>query len=500
MSPERDRPLNVLLITSDQQRWDTLGRLNPAIRTPNLDRLAERGILFERGYTVNPVCTPSRCSLLTGQYPSRHGCFHVGTSLPADYGPTVAEAFADAGYATSLIGKAHFQACKDPVSPESAPHVHDLDHFDGWHGPYFGFEHAELVIGHTSEPHAGGMHYGAWLRQQGVERSEFFDIHDYDHYGAWSLPEALHGSTWVADRSIAAVDRARDEDRPFFLWASFQDPHNPYVTPEPWASMYDAQNMPAAVPMPDVDDRPAFYRSLAAGEFYGDDPDLQERAWGDVKIRPELSAAEVGAVRAVYYGMVSLMDRHIGRLLDHLEADGRLDNTLVVFTSDHGDYLGDHGLFGKGLPAYEAMQRVPFVVAHPDCRRRGARSGALQSLVDIERSCLEAAGLAATPQSQGVSQVGSWIDPGHAARDHALFEFRPAQGPFVQRTCITETHKLVTYDRRDEGELYDLQADPQQTHNLFGAPGQSEEQACLQEFVEAARPAEDVVRERRAVA
>ncbi len=161
--------MNILLITSDQQRWDCLGRQNPEIRTPNLDRLADRGILFDRAYTVNPVCTPTRCSILTSEYPSRHGCFHVGTSLPENYGPTVADRFSDAGYATSLIGKAHFQACKDPASLESAPKVHDLDHFDDWFGPYFGFDHAELVIGHTSEPHASGMHYGAWLRNKGVD-------------------------------------------------------------------------------------------------------------------------------------------------------------------------------------------------------------------------------------------------------------------------------------------------------------------------------------------
>ena len=229
--------MNILLITSDQQRPDAMGCVNPSIRTPHLDRLASEGIVFDRAYTVNPVCTPSRCSMLTGQYPSRHGCFHVGTNLPDDYGPTVAHQLADAGYFTALLGKAHFQACKDPASFESAPHVHDLDFFRNWSGPYFGFEHAKLVIGHTSEPHAGGMNYGAWLADQGIDLKRYFDIHDYDHFGSWSLPEERHGSKWVADESILAMDRAIDAKQPFFVWASFQDPHNPYVTPEPWASM-----------------------------------------------------------------------------------------------------------------------------------------------------------------------------------------------------------------------------------------------------------------------
>lgn len=491
--------MNILLITSDQQRWDTIGRLNPAIETPNLDRLAERGILFDRGYTVNPVCTPSRCSILTGTYPSRHGCFHVGTTLPEDYGPTVAHRFSEAGYATSLIGKAHFQSCKDEVSLESAPRVHDLDYFDQWQGPYFGFDHAELVIGHTSEPHACGMHYGAWLRSQGVDLDKHFGNHHYDHYGVWSLPEHLHGSTWVADRTIAAVDRAKAAGQPFFLWSSFQDPHNPYVAPEPWASMYDASDVPEPVAAHDLSAKPDFYRTLSEGAFYGDDPQLQDKAWGDAKIRPKLSADDVQAVRAINYGMVSLMDRHIGRILDRLEADGTIDETLIVFASDHGDYLGDYGFWGKGLPAYECTQRVPFIVAHPSCANRGQTSHALQSLVDIEASCLDAVGLSPLDESQGVVQTSSWIDPTVEVRDHCLHEFRPAQGPYKQRTYIESTYKLVLYDTRDYGELYDLEADPLQERNLYDDPNYADVRKSLEDRYGAAE-GEDLVRVRTAVA
>jgi arylsulfatase A-like enzyme len=492
--------MNILLITSDQQRWDALGRLNPAIHTPNLDRLAECGILFDRAYTVNPVCTPSRCSILTGQYPSRHGCFHVGTNLPDDYGPTVAHRFADAGYATGLLGKAHFQACKDPASLESAPKVHDLDYFDNWHGPYFGFEHAELVIGHTCEPHAAGMHYGAWLRSRGIDLTRHFDIHDYDHFGPWSLAGEHHGSAWVAERTISAIDRAQDEDRPFFLWASFQDPHNPYVTPEPWASLHDAVDMPAPVACSENGDKPDFYESLMDGEFYGQDPELQDRAWGDVKIRPSLRAEEIAQLRAVYYGMISLMDHHIGRLLDRLEADGTIDDTVIIFASDHGDYLGDHGLWGKGLPTYEAMQRLPFIVAHPGCQRRGETSHALQSLVDIESTCLDIAGIAPTPGTQGISQKQAWLDPGASVRDHCLLDFRPAQGPFKQRTFIESRYKLVVYDTRAYGELYDLYADPHQQRNLYADPAYRTERDRLEAKYVVTHGVDDLVRQRMAVA
>ncbi len=492
--------MNILLITSDQQRWDCIGRLNPAIKTPNLDRLAARGITFDRAYTVNPVCTPSRCTMLTGEYPSRHGCWHVGTNLPEDYPHTVASEFAAAGYATALLGKAHFQACKDPASPESAPAVHDLDHFDHWHGPYFGFEHAELVIGHTSEPHAAGMHYGAWLRSRGVNLSDHFDIHDYDHFGPWDLPPEHHGSTWVADRTLAAIDRARTAEKPFFVWASFQDPHNPYVTPEPWASLHDPANMPDPIPAGEVDDRPEFYAALNRGEFYGDDPELQERAWGDAKVRPELSDNDIARLRSVYCGMISLMDQQIGRLLDQLEADGSIDDTLIVFTSDHGDYLGDHGLWGKGLPAYESMQRVPFIVAHPSCQNPGSVNHALQSLIDIPATCLGASGLHVPDNYQGVSQEAAWIDSTVSRRDHCRLEFRPAQGPFKQQTFIENSYKLVLYNTRDYGELYDLEADPWQTRNLFDSKSHRKLRDDMLDRYPLPDSAQDVVRPRMAVA
>ena len=493
-------PLNVLLITSDQHRWDCIGRLNPAIKTPNLDRLSARGITFDRAYTVNPVCTPSRCTLLTGEYPSRHGCYHVGTNLPENYPHTMAAEFADAGYATGLLGKAHFQACKDPASPESAPAVHNLDHFDQWHGPYFGFDHAELVIGHTSEPHAAGMHYGALLRQQGVDLKQFFDIHDYDHFGAWDLPAEQHGSTWVASRTLAAIDRAKTDKKPFMLLASFQDPHNPYVTPEPWASLHDPAALPAPAPAADNAAKPDFYAALARGEFYGNDPELQHKVWGDAKIRPERSPADIARLHAIYYGMVSLMDQQIGRLLDRLEADGTIEHTVIIFTSDHGDYLGDHGLWGKGLPAYEGMQRVPFIVAHPHCQHRGAISHALQSLVDIPLTCLVAAGLTVPETYQGVCQLGAWIDPATTVRDHCRLEFRPAEGPFKQHTFIEHRYKLVLYDTRDYGELYDLENDPHQSQNLFASLDHLDQRSAMLAKYRVRETEPDRIRTRMAIA
>jgi uncharacterized sulfatase len=485
--------MNFLLITSDQQRWDAIGSVNSAIRTPNLDALAREGIRFEQAYTVNPVCTPSRCSMLTGQYPSRHGCWHVGTSLPADYTPSVAGEFSRAGYFTALLGKSHFRPCRDPQSFEAPPHIHDLDFFRRWSGPYHGFEYAQLVIGHTCEPHACGMHYGAWLADQGVNLKDYFDTHSYTDFGQWELPAEFHGSKWVADMTIDAMDRAAQQRKPFFLWSSFQDPHNPYIVPAPWDTLHPLDNLPAPAPMRlKPNDKPDFYKALSDGIDYDKAlPALSNRGWGDCGIQPCLSVSDIRKLYQAYYGMVALMDHHIGRIIAALRDRGQLENTVIVFTTDHGDYLGHHGLWGKGLPIYDDIQRLPFIVRHPDCLARGQASRAIQSLVDIPVTLLSLAGLPVPETMQGVSQARAWADASKHARDAAIVEFRPSQGEYMQWTIVDAQHKLAVYETQTYGELYDVICDPDFERNLFDAPEARDIRArllsSLQPHIEAAR-------------
>lgn len=504
-----NRP-NILLITTDQQRWDALGRLNPAIKTPNIDRLCDRGILFERAYCPSPVCTSSRVSILTGQYPSRHGCYTIGTSLPEDY-PTIPQELSQQGYFTGLIGKAHFRSCIAPDSFEAAPHIHDREFFRKWNGPYHGFEHCQLVIGHTTEPHSAGMHYGLWLEDRGVAIENYFGSQfPYTGFGQWDLPEDLHPSKWVADCTLEAINKAAASDRPFFVWASFQDPHNPCVVPEPWASMYDPQEVPLRPGYRDgeFDDRAPFYReaAFATQNSYGDDPLFPngEHDWftsfGNAFCKYSGTDDERRKITASYYGMVSLLDHQVGRILDHLEATGQLGNTIIVFTTDHGELLGHHGLWWKGLPTFEDVQRVPLIVAHPQCKTPGARSRALQSLVDFGATFLSATGTPAPFGQQGVDQSQSWIDPNCATRDQVLIEFRPTEGAFMQTTVVAEEGKLVLYNQRPEyNELYDLNNDPDQSRNLW----MREESRALRErlmlrFADAELQKEGILRPRLA--
>jgi uncharacterized sulfatase len=499
--------LNVLLITTDQQRWDTIASNNPLIETPNIDRLYKRGISFSRAYTCNAVCTPSRVSILTGHYPSKHGCYTIGNSLPADY-PTAAQVFSDNDYFTGLIGKAHFRSCIDKTSFEAAPKVHDRDFFRNWTGPYHGFSYAKLAIAHTVESHACGMHYGAWLEDNGVDTSKYFGNYGYTDFGTWDLPEQYSNSHWTADETLDAFEIAQEQEKPFFIWTSFQDPHSPCFVPEPWASMYDREKMPIySLKDGEMDDKPPFYKSPVEGkgEKYGTDEELRvKKNWGTEHTISNLSFMTDEMKKetmAIYYGMVSQLDHHIGRILDYLEEKNMIDNTLIVFTSDHGDYMGNHGMWWKGLPTYEDMQRLPFVASHPDCKTPGTKSDALQSIVDLPYTFLEVAGIEVPAGYQGVDQNASWIDSSDKVRDWAMVEFRPTESAFMQKTYIEDTYKLVVYHDRNYGELYDIKKDYDQMHNLWDEPEYAQIKCdMIMRFISAEMEKDGKLRPRTAIA
>ncbi|MFV0416576.1 MAG: sulfatase, partial [Chthoniobacterales bacterium] len=372
---------NILFITSDQQHWRTLGRNLPGIQTPNLDRLANEGTLFRRAYCPNPTCTPTRASMITGLQPSRHGAWSLGTKLPEDV-PTVGSLFSEAGYETSLIGKAHFQpllVTEEFSSMESYPLMKDLDFWRDFHGPFYGFDYVEVARNHADESHVG-QHYAIWMEEKGLNDWEkhfqnrwnqfsFGDTVNPPQKHRWTLPEEFHMNAWIADRTNARIDKAQQDGKPFFLWASFFDPHPPYLVPEPWNTLYD----PAALDVPALDPEEVENMAPIVREALKENPDFSP--WEETshlshglhshKHDREDLAKDI----AVYYGMVSMMDKYIGRILDHLDATGQADNTLVVFTSDHGHYYGHHGLIAKGPFHYDDGIRVPFIARGPGCQR-----------------------------------------------------------------------------------------------------------------------------------
>jgi arylsulfatase A-like enzyme len=482
MTPTR-RP-NILLITSDQQHWFTLGCMNPEIQTPNLDRLAAQGMLCTRAYTVNPTCTPTRASIITGKYPSQHGAWTLGTKLSEDV-HTIGEDFTDAGYETALVGKAHFQplmGTDEFPSLESHPLMQDLDFWRKFHGPFYGFQHVELARNHTDEAHVG-QHYALWMEEKGLTNWRDYYLpptgNNDAQYLTWDIPEEFHYDTWISERSCAMLDHYAAEDRPFFLWSSFFDPHPKYLVPKPWDTMYD----PAAVTLPHVtrgehDANPPHFQLTQQV-----DPDFspwKESGFGNHGFHSHLhDNDDMRRAIAVYYGMISLMDKHIGVILDKLEALALADNTLVVFTTDHGHFFGQHGLNAKGAFHYEDMIKLPFIVRQPGAVPAGVRSDALQSIVDLPVTFLETAGIPVPRDMTGVDQGPVWRGEAASARDHIICENHHEPTTIHVKTYVDKRYKLTVYYNRPYGELFDLQEDPGELRNLWDDPASAELKAGL---------------------
>lgn len=485
---------NILLITSDQQHYDTLGFANPRIQTPALDRLAREGTNFSRAYCPNPVCSPSRASIITGLYPSSHHCWTIGVKLPEDV-PTVGDELRRHGYDTSLIGKAHFQplASKPDIpggeSIECQPVLRDLDFWRDFRGPWYGFEHIETARMHADESHTG-QHYAIWMESKGLKNwPDYFYGTDgkpgplalktvpgpgygWREPGPWKLPTELHYTTWTAERTIANIRAAVQRDQPFFCWSSFHDPHPPYAVPDPWASMYDPADMPIGRYVEgEFDHMPPPYAKTRQPHDHAFWSQFQEPGGHGVHGYHSHVHDEAMLRRsvAVYYGMVSFMDQQIGRILQSLDDLGIAENTIVVFTTDHGHFLGQHGLIAKGPFHYEDVIRLPFIVRWPDRVTRGGQSAAIQSLVDLAPTFLDAAGIAVPGLMQGVSQADTWCG-GSAARDHALVENRHQPTKVDLRTLVTERYKLTLYREQPWGELFDLHDDPNELRNRFDDP------------------------------
>lgn len=472
---------NILLITSDQQHYGTLGVANPRIHTPALDRIAKEGTRFTRAYTPNPVCSPTRASIITGLYPSEHGCWTIGVKLPEDV-PTVGQTFSGQGYRTGLIGKAHFQplaSTPESSSLEAQPTMRDLDFWRQFWGPWYGFDHVEVNRNHADETHAG-QHYAIWMEEKGLKNwRDYFqpwppDPNRKRRQHTWDLPQEFHYTRFVGERSRAFVKQAHDGNIPFFLWASFADPHPPYLVPEPWASMYRPEDMePGALVPGEHDKNPPHFRKTQEEK-----PDYSEYAetFANHGFTSHLHTREaLQKNMATYYGMISFMDEEIGKILEQLDELGIADNTLIVFSTDHGHFLGQHGLNAKGAFHYEDLVRVPFLVRYPGHVPAGRVSEALQSTVDLTPTFLAAAALPVPGYMQGLNELPCWEGEVPAVRDHAIVENRHQPTKVHLRTYIDQRYKITVYRDREYGELFDLQEDPGEIDNRWDDPSA----ACL---------------------
>ena len=478
---------NIILITSDQQRADCNGFENPHIRTPHLDGLARRGTRFSACITPNLVCQPSRASILTGLLPLTHGVWDNGVDLDARIGADgFAGTLARAGYQTAFLGKAHF-ATKATFHATGSPECRfsQSEYGAGWTGPYMGFQHVELaVLGHMhrarplERPPMG--HYERWLiargeNEEGLKRWAAETRPDSGAAQTWysALPVAWHTSTWVGDRTIAWLNGQRDKARPFCVWASFPDPHHPFDCPEPWSLMYD----PKGVPLPkhrarDLERRPWWHKAVLESRPQLADPELLKfRAEGSRV--PEQSDRQLAEMTANYYGMISLIDHNVGRILTALSDLRLAGDTLVVYTTDHGELLGNHGLFLKHPIPYEDLLRVTMVAQGPGVAAGKVVSEPVSTL-DLAATFYEYAGIAEPAALQSRS-LGRLLGGGAETRDVAYSEWhvhasRCGVG-LKLRTVRTKTHKCTFELESGAGELYDLANDPAEMDNRFNDPG-----------------------------
>jgi arylsulfatase A-like enzyme len=461
---------NILLITSDQQRWDHVGLHGMrGIATPALDRIGSEGVSFKRAYCPTPLCTPTRLTLLTGLYPSIHRGHTLGVTPVPFPGPTLAERLRGAGYATSLIGKSHFTE-RRLEEAHLLEHIGTYKHDPKWpfDGPYIGFEDVQLASGHNLNT-VPAMHYKKWLESQGVDYAQWFPKLMTGHYdgeaaGVWNIPEKYHNTAWVGEQAELWLREKTKTTQPWFCWLNFEDPHEPMMCPEPWFSRVDESLLEPFEPdRPDeFADKPPFYAEAIAGDWSRfDDPHLTPCVFP----RRRLEQFAKTALQATL-GMIGFIDHRVGRLLALLEETSQLENTVIIYTSDHGEMHGHHGFWGKGLTPYEDCQRVLCLVWGVGRGWRQGQEEAIINLVDLPRLCLSLAGLD-IPQGLQGADVLSFLEGGVAPRRGTIVESR-ITSKIYQQTYINQRYKLVVYDREDWGEMYDLHVDPNQYQNLWG--------------------------------
>lgn len=474
---------NILFITSDQQRGDCYGFEGRNVKTPHLDEMARDGTRFSACITPNLVCQPSRASILTGLLPRTHGVADNGLDLPVETGEAgFAGRLAKAGYRTGIIGKAHFATSHTFAATGTPECRHSTKQYGpDWYGPYMGFDHVEMMVeGHNHwlpmEP-PDGQHYEQWYYAdgRGEERNRLYQTKLpplSDALQTWNsaLPPAWHNSTWIGDRTIEFLRENRDG--PFCAWASFPDPHHPFDAPDPWGRMHH----PDEVDLPphrefDLERRPWWHRESLEGK-----PVIREDLR---KIREEYSRIPVQNDRqlreliANYYGMISLIDHNVGRIFVALRDLGLADNTIVVYSTDHGDWLGDHGLILKGPMAYEGLLRVGLIVRGPNV----PAGKVVEDPVSTLDLCATFADYAGDSMEDGhhSRSLRRLIESDGDSRDFAYSEWdldASRCGVALDlRTVRTKTHKLTLEMNSGAGELYDLANDPHEMDNLFEDAG-----------------------------
>ncbi len=433
----KDAP-NILWICTDQQRWNTIGALgNEFVHTPNLNRLVKEGVSFFNAFCQAPACTPRRASFMTGMYPSTLHSSKLGQKKWPETAPLISKILHDAGYDCGLAGKLHLSTAQAHL-PEKRPKDDGYRVFYFSHGPWSGGSSNQYLV---------------WLKEKGVNYTDLKEKYGY-------IPIKYHQTTWCTNKAIAFIKEKRD--RPWFFSLNCFDPHPPFDPPKELLERYDIDSLPAP--------------------WVNDSDIAEKRKLNDVffQSKPTKRPAHKNKLRmAKYWAEIDLIDQNIGRILEILKKTNQLENTIIIFSTDHGDMLGDHGLIAKGCRFYEGLVHVPLIIWYPKEFKQNLRSKGLVELVDVVPTILETVGLNIPEHIQGRSLLR--ILTGSADPD----SFRK----FVRSECYdcfapinnydnsygtmlrTKRYKIINYHSPvSKGELFDLKEDPHELHNEWNNP------------------------------
>ena len=454
---------NILVFISDQQRADTIAP-ETACQTPNIDSLSEGGTRFERCYSQSPICSPSRATMLTGVLPHNHGMVDV-THSTEPY-------------------RNHLREDMDTWSDHLDDQGYHLGYFGRWHAERsknlgtFGFDEYE-----TTRQEAFERNFGDYREKLGLAREpdmspEAIDdpftvshagYDDFLIYGTHDEPAEATPEHYICSRGIDFIEQASDQDQPWCLTLGTYAPHDPFVPPEDYLEQYD----PGAIPRresfdDDMEEKPEMYRR-------------QRDVW------EEMEWPEFAEAIAHYYAYCSHVDDQVGRILDTLEETGQREDTIVIFTSDHGELAGAHGMLLKGLPAFDECYRVPFVIDSPFAEASGQVRNEIIRLQDLAPTLVDLGGgeFDATEnvsirnpevdpdpypmddQSNPATSLAPFLD-GEVPSDHrseAFAEIHAQRFPWTQRTLWTDRYKYV-FNTVGPDELYDHVNDPHELQNV----------------------------------
>ncbi|HOU15278.1 MAG TPA: sulfatase-like hydrolase/transferase [Anaerolineae bacterium] len=451
---------NFVLILTDTQATNVIGAYgHPELRTPNIDRLAETGIKFERAYTTCPVCTPARAGLFTGIYPHTAGAWTNNLPL-GDNIKTLGQRFRDAGYATAYVGKWHLDG-HDYFGTGICP--------DGWNPAYW-YDGANYLAELTTEE--------ITLWRRGLNSLEALRAHHIQPQFTWAHRVSDRAIAFLQNRGSANERMEASANdvpllkshlspvtnpelpvvRPFVLVVSYDEPHHPFTCPPEYVERFAGYDYPLG---------PAAFDTLEGKPAH-------QREWAAASHVPQ-RVRETGVTRQpLYFGCNSFVDAEIGRVIDAGRAYAP-DNTWIIFTSDHGELMGAHQLTGKGPAMYEEITHIPLIIEPPGGIASGAVNTTLASHIDLLPTLLELAGMDVPPILEGdslVAQLGGAENP-----DKAVFmEFNRYEiehdswGGFQPVRCVVSGQYKLVLNLHHTDELYDVQTDPAEVHNRIDDP------------------------------